>query len=890
MKLQRKTLIILALTVFGMILAIYLILSGIMTESYKKLEIQTSIQNSKRVYNALYNKIDNINILVADWAQWDDTYEFVVDRNKDYIKSNLTEATFIQDELNVILYYNKQNQIIWEKGYDLENEEYTEVPDSLKKYIADHSSLLLNQEDIESNVMGIVLLPEGPMMLCSNPILNSDSEGPVRGRLFFGRFLDSTALEELSDTTHFDVSMYRIDEGTSDTILKKAVDSFSEFSDTVIEPINSDTLSAYTQIKDVSDKLILVMKINMPRSIYMQGQKTINYFLLSLILIGTSFCILIYVLLENYVISKLLSLGKSVSNIANDQDFSSRIKFTGNDELSNLGENINQMLESLEEKQNIIKTSKDELEIRVNERTSELQTVNIALQNEVNIREQKEIELKTNLESLSKRNKYEKIIRSVAESVNKTKGLQQIIDNAIKSIHDNIEHATTVSLYLVDGTDALLKGSIGHLKSFTKKVSKIPYPKGFTWRTIIDNKPLLCNDIDFDSTMGKTGNILGIKSYLSVPLRSGDKAIGCLKIDSFNKHSFSIEDQNLLEIVASQIDVAINNSKQAEALRQSEERYKALFDQSPVGVYIFDKNYKITNCNERMVDIIGSSREQIVGLDMTKLKDKVFMPSMEKALNGEICYQEDIYNATTTSNKMWQALTLTPLLDNENNVIEGMAVVEDITERKNAEQNLLKSLEEKDMLLKEIHHRVKNNLQIISSLLHLQSDNIKHTEEFNAEIFKESQDRIRSIALIHEKLYSSENFGEVNIKDYLTTLASSLVRSYRINTKVKIDAENIYLNIDKSVTCGLIINELLTNSLKHAFHDNSDGQIHIQFLRQNSHYELIVKDNGMGLSEDFDIDNTNTFGLKLVKRLTQQLEGTINYEVNNGTMFKIDFH
>ena len=271
MKLQRKTLIILALTVFGMILAIYLILSGIMTESYKKFEIQTSIQNSKRVYNALYNKIDNINILVADWAQWDDTYEFVVDRNKDYIKSNLTEATFIQDELNVILYYNKKNQIIWGKGFDLENEEFIQVPDSLKKYIADHSSLLLNQEDIESNVMGIVLLPEGPMMLCSNPILNSDSEGPVRGRLFFGRFLDSTALEELSDTTHFDVSMYRIDEGTSDTILKKAVDSFSEFSDTVIEPINSDTLSAYTQIKDVSDKLILVMKINMPRSIYMQG-------------------------------------------------------------------------------------------------------------------------------------------------------------------------------------------------------------------------------------------------------------------------------------------------------------------------------------------------------------------------------------------------------------------------------------------------------------------------------------------------------------------------------------------------------------------------------------------------------------------------------------------
>jgi two-component sensor histidine kinase len=146
------------------------------------------------------------------------------------------------------------------------------------------------------------------------------------------------------------------------------------------------------------------------------------------------------------------------------------------------------------------------------------------------------------------------------------------------------------------------------------------------------------------------------------------------------------------------------------------------------------------------------------------------------------------------------------------------------------------------------------------------------------------------MALIHEKLYSSENFGEVNFKDYLSTLTSSLVRSYRINTKVKIDAENIFLNTDKSVTCGLIINELLTNSLKHDFHDSTDGEIHIQLLKQNSHYELIVKDNGAGLNEDFDMENTNTLGLKLVKRLTQQLEGSIKYEVNNGTMFKIDFH
>jgi len=296
----------LALTVVGMILAIYIILSGIMTESYKKLEIQTSIQNSKRVYNALYNKIDSINTLVVDWAKWDDTYEFVVDRNKDYIKSNLVETTFVDNELNVILYYNNNNKIVWGNGYNLENEEFIEVPDSLKKYITGHSSLLLDQEDIESDVKGIVLLPEGPMMLCSSPILKSDHVGPVRGRLLFGRFLDSIEVEKLSDLTNFDISINRVDEKIPDPEFAKVANSFTTLSDTVIEPISPDNILAFTQIKDVSDKPILVMKINMPRSIYKQGQETIKYFLILLFIIGLVFSFITIFLLERLVLSILL--------------------------------------------------------------------------------------------------------------------------------------------------------------------------------------------------------------------------------------------------------------------------------------------------------------------------------------------------------------------------------------------------------------------------------------------------------------------------------------------------------------------------------------------------------------------------------------------------------
>ena len=577
MKLQRKTLIILALTVVGMILAIYFILSGITTESYKKLEIQTSIQNSKRVYNALYNKIDSINTLVVDWAKWDDSYEFIVDRNKDYIKSNLVETTFVDNELNVIPYYNKQNQIVWGKGYDLGNEEFIEVPDSLKKYIADHSSLLLDHEDIESNVMGIVLLPEGPMMLCSSPILNSDAEGPIRGRLFMGRYLDSTAVEELSDTTHFDVSIHRIDEGTSDTLLKKAVASFSELSDTVIEPINSDTLSAFTQIKDVSEKPILVMKINMPRSIYKQGQETIKYFLILLFIIGLVFSFITILLLERLVLSRVYKLTSAVNKIGFLPDFSGRVDVKGNDELSDLGNNINTMLERLEESQEEIKSARDQLEERVGERTQELST-----------------------------------------------------------------------------------------------------------------------------TLG-----------------------------------------------------------------------------------------------------------------------------------------------------------------------------------------------EKEVLLKEIHHRVKNNLQVISSLLFHQS---KYTDDNKTlDLFQESQDRVKAMALIHENLYSSKSLSKIDFNQYIIDLTNQLkstyISSHSNSIDISTEIQNVFLDIDTALPCGLIVNELVTNSLKHAFPNGNKGNIIINMKTiDDCKYRLTISDNGIGLPNNLEISNLKSLGLKLAKRLSEQLEGTFVIDRSNGTTFNITFN
>ncbi len=215
----------------------------------------------------------------------------------------------------------------------------------------------------------------------------------------------------------------------------------------------------------------------------------------------------------------------------------------------------------------------------------------------------------------------------------------------------------------------------------------------------------------------------------------------------------------------------------------------------------------------------------------------------------------------------------------------------ELSERKGAEKKIKKSLEEKEVLLKEIHHRVKNNLQVISSLLYLQSN--KATEQQTVELFNESQNRIRSMALIHEKLYQSENLININFTDYIKSLISYLSNSYQTELyKIKIDKkiENVLLSIDKAIPCGLIINELVSNSLKHAFPDSKKGKINIKMsLNKQKYVHLIVEDNGIGLPEKLNPEKADSLGLQLINTLTKQLRGTIKHQNSNGTKFIITF-
>jgi two-component sensor histidine kinase len=237
-------------------------------------------------------------------------------------------------------------------------------------------------------------------------------------------------------------------------------------------------------------------------------------------------------------------------------------------------------------------------------------------------------------------------------------------------------------------------------------------------------------------------------------------------------------------------------------------------------------------------------------------------------------------------------LTSAPIFDDANIFRGALFSVSDISERRATEEKVKASLQEKDVFLREIHHRVKNNLQVVSSLLYLQSKSISDPQML--EVLLESLERVRSIALIHEQLYKSEDLAHVDFRDYLNSLTTNLLQTYGVQAggvqlKVNID-DRVSLDIDKAIPCGLIVNELVSNALRHAFVGRSKGTIFIELRRNKDGSEsLVVGDDGIGLPSHVDFKHSPSLGLQLVNTLVNQLGATIQLARKGGTVFTLTF-
>src|SRR5688572_9835006 len=240
---------------------------------------------------------------------------------------------------------------------------------------------------------------------------------------------------------------------------------------------------------------------------------------------------------------------------------------------------------------------------------------------------------------------------------------------------------------------------------------------------------------------------------------------------------------------------------------------------------------------------------------------------------------------------MWASSTLTPIFNESGHLKKLVVIYTDITYRKMMEEKIRESLEEKGLLLREIHHRVKNNLQIIISLFNLQSHYINDKKAFEA--LKEGQDRIKSMALIHERFYQNDGLSRIDFDDYIHRLVENLFMSFNVlpeRITTTIQAEKISLDIDTAVPCGLIINELVSNTLKHAFGENEKGELHITFrLTSENKLELVISDNGKGVPDDFEFEEVDSLGMQLISALTSQLDGKMTLKRGKGTTFVLEF-
>ena len=311
------------------------------------------------------------------------------------------------------------------------------------------------------------------------------------------------------------------------------------------------------------------------------------------------------------------------------------------------------------------------------------------------------------------------------------------------------------------------------------------------------------------------------------------------------------------------------------------------------GIVILDWKGKIVDINNKALIMAGIVKKDIINknfieiLPKIKIDKKRVLHNFKNIILGKPCGEKFWIMNNAKGEKIKFMVHYSTIKIDKNLGIS--AILEDITNQVKAENELKESLKEKEILLKEIHHRVKNNLQIISSLLNLQSSYVKN--KYDLEIFEESRNRVKSMAMVHEKLYQSDDMARINFKDYIISLGSELFASYKVEPiiKLNIQVQEVMLDINNAIPCGLILNELITNSIKHAFPNSMEGTISIEMITFDNIIEIMVSDDGVGIPENIDFSKTKTLGLQIVNNLVRQLDGSIGLDRSNGTAFKITF-
>ena len=517
--LRNRTLLIIGLTIVGFVALLYGISQTVTVGRFEDLEEHSTEQGVQRAIVALDHELSSLDNLVADWAAWDDTYEFVQDGNQEYIESNLVDETFETNRLNVMLAIDADGHVVFAKAFDPQDALEAPMPPGLEQHL-DADSILIRHSSLESSTKGIILLAEGPMLIASRPVLTSSGEGPIRGTMVMGRYLDSAEIGKLAELSQLSLDVRQSNSPDLPPDFRAALESISPTTPIYVHALSSESIAGYTLVQDIYGNPGLVMRTEMPRPVYELSRGVSRNLVLVVLIAGLVFIILVLFLLERLVLSRLTRLSENVTSIGKRGDMSARLTVKGNDELSRLGNSINEMLGSLEQS-----------------------------------------------------HKRTEALHAVARTVSQTLDMGELLNRGLGKVVE-VMGTDAGSIYLLDTSEKtlLLKAQKGMSDDAISKVAAIKLDEAEFRRVLQWTDPSTpLAQVHSETTLGVITEALEkerIRSFAAVPLSVRGELQGILSVSSRDHREFGPDDIGLLTAIGNEIGVGIQNAKLLEKTRE----------------------------------------------------------------------------------------------------------------------------------------------------------------------------------------------------------------------------------------------------------------------------------------------------------------------------------
>lgn len=465
----------------------------------------------------------------------------------------------------------------------------------------------------------------------------------------------------------------------------------------------------------------------------------------------------------------------------------------------------------------------------------------------------------------------------------------RIIQRRLQNSQSYSEAIIESSLDMIFTTDT--KGRINKLNS--SAMNELQYDKfSFTKLSFGD----LFNDPQLEGEIIKKLNIYNsFSGNFEMKRKDGSVFPALISISQlFNT------DNTFLGIMGTSRDITEIVSKEHE-IKEQASKLKAIIESSSHYFFSINRNYRLTSFNKLFreevkknynldLELFDSFFKIVEASKQENDVDNDFWKNIfNQAFNGE-SVEFEIGRKNFEGSYYYRGMYVNPIISENGNIEEISGIAHDITQKKLYEQELTNSLKEKEILLKEVHHRVKNNLQVISSILSLQGAYL--TDGYALEVLRNSKNRIAAMASIHERLYRTTNLSDIRFSSYVKDLVESLVNTYElpdIDVELVFSLDEVFLSLNHAIPCGLILNELISNSLKYAFQGRKNGKIEVRLKNEDEHISISVADDGIGIPSKISVENTDTLGLQLVSTLVEQIEGELSLDRENGTKFTFRF-